>query len=73
MEERANLLIEVEMLQKLLGEVSETDLRDPVDWKRIALNVNQCFLKEKYNSSIFYGGDQCRCYFVKEILKPVDY
>ncbi|CDH18070.1 uncharacterized protein ZBAI_09858 [Zygosaccharomyces bailii ISA1307] len=73
MEKRKNLILEEKILQKLLGEVSETDLMgDPVAWRRIAFNVNQCFVKEKYDSSIFYGGEQCRCFFVKEVVIPVD-
>ena len=73
MEKRKNIIIEAIMLQKLLEEVSETDLMgDPVAWRRIAFNVNQCFVKEKYNSSIFYGGEQCRRFFVKEVVIPVD-
>ncbi|CDH16370.1 uncharacterized protein ZBAI_08158 [Zygosaccharomyces bailii ISA1307] len=72
MEERKNLILEKKTLQKLLGEVSEADLGDPVAWKRIAFNVNQRFFKEKSDSSIFYGGEQCRRFFVKEVLIPVD-
>ena len=72
-DKRKNMIIEVIMLRKLLEEVSETDLMgDPVAWRRIAFNVNRCFVKEKYNSSIFYGGEQCRCFFVKEVVVPVD-
>ena len=72
MEKRKNLILEEKTLQKLLGEVSETDLMgDPVAWRRIALNVNRCFVKKKYNSSIFYGGEQCRRFFVKEVIIPV--
>ncbi|AQZ09081.1 hypothetical protein BZL39_A00130 [Zygosaccharomyces parabailii] len=71
--ERKNLILEEKTLQKLLEEVSETDLMgDPVAWRRIAFNVNQCFVRKKYNSSIFYGGEQCRCYFVKEVVIPID-
>ncbi|CDH18122.1 uncharacterized protein ZBAI_09910 [Zygosaccharomyces bailii ISA1307] len=44
---------------------------DPVAWRRIAFNVNQCFVKEKYDSSIFYGGEQCKRFFVKEVVIPV--
>lgn len=74
MEKRKNLILEKKTLQKLLGEVSETDLMgDPVAWRRIAFNVNQCFVKEKYNSSIFFGGEQCRRFFVKEVVIPVDF
>ncbi|AQZ11954.1 hypothetical protein BZL39_I05880 [Zygosaccharomyces parabailii] len=73
MEKRKNLILEEKLLQKLLGEVSETDLMgDPVAWRRIAFNVNQCFVRKKYNSSIFYGGEQCRCFFVKEVVIPID-
>ncbi|CDH11769.1 uncharacterized protein ZBAI_03555 [Zygosaccharomyces bailii ISA1307] len=73
MEKRKNLILEEKILQKLLREVSVTDLMgDPVAWRRIAFNVNQCFVKEKYDSSIFYGGEQCRCFFVKEVVTPVD-
>ncbi|AQZ16927.1 hypothetical protein BZL39_K05240 [Zygosaccharomyces parabailii] len=72
MEKRKNLILEEKTLQKLLEEVSETDLMgDPVAWRRIALNVNRCFVKKKYNSSIFYGGEQCRRFFVKEVIIPV--
>ncbi|AQZ15265.1 hypothetical protein BZL39_H06440 [Zygosaccharomyces parabailii] len=71
--ERKNLILEEKTLEKLLEEVSETDLMgDPVAWRRIAFNVNQCFVKKKYNSSIFYGGEKCRCYFVKEVVIPVN-
>ena len=73
MEKRKNLILEEKILQKLLGEVSETDLMgDPVAWRRIAFSVNQRFVRKKYNSSIFYGGEQCRCYFVKEVMVPVN-
>ncbi|CDH11202.1 uncharacterized protein ZBAI_02988 [Zygosaccharomyces bailii ISA1307] len=72
MEERKNLTNEAKILQKLLQEVSEADLMgDPVAWRRIAFNVNQYFVKKKYNSSIFYSGEQCRCYFMKEVVIPV--
>ncbi|SJM88947.1 uncharacterized protein ZBIST_5147 [Zygosaccharomyces bailii] len=71
--ERKNLILEEKTLEKLLEEVSETDLMgDPVAWRRIAFNVNQCFVKKKYNSSIFYGGEKCRCYFVKEVVIPLN-
>ena len=71
--ERKNLILEEKTLEKLLEEVSETDLMgDPVAWRKIAFNVNQCFVKKKYNSSIFYGGEKCRCYFVKEVVIPVN-
>ncbi|CDH13218.1 uncharacterized protein ZBAI_05004 [Zygosaccharomyces bailii ISA1307] len=45
---------------------------DPVAWRRIAFNVNQFFVKKKYDSSIFYGGEQCRRFFVKEVVIPVN-
>ncbi|AQZ11969.1 hypothetical protein BZL39_D00210 [Zygosaccharomyces parabailii] len=73
MEKRKNLILEEKILQKLLEEVSEIDLMgDPVAWRRIAFNVNQCFVKEKYNTSVFYSGEQCRRFFVKEVVIPVD-
>ncbi|AQZ13998.1 hypothetical protein BZL39_G06520 [Zygosaccharomyces parabailii] len=73
MEERRNLIMESNILQKLLEEVSETELMsDPVVWRRIAFNVNQYFVGKKYDSSIFYGGEQCKLFFVKEVVIPVD-
>ena len=73
MEERKNPIMEVNIIQKLLGEVSETDLMgDSVAWRRIAFNVNKFFVRKRYNSSIFYGGEQCRCFFVKEVVVPID-
>ncbi|AQZ18876.1 hypothetical protein BZL39_O04190 [Zygosaccharomyces parabailii] len=73
MEKRKSLILEEKILQKLLGAVSETDLMgDPAAWRRIAFNVNQCFIGKQYNSFIFYGGEQCRCFFVKEVLVPID-
>ena len=73
MEERKTPIMEANIIQKLLGEVSETDLMgDPVSWRRIAFNVNQYFVKKRCNSSIFYGGEQCRCFFVKEVVIPID-
>ena len=72
-EERKNLILEEKTLQKLLEEVSETDLMgDPVAWRRSAFNVNKCFAKKKYNSPVFYGGEQCRRFFMKEVVIPVD-
>ena len=73
MEERKNPIMEANIIQKLLREVSETDLmRNPVAWRRIAFNVNQCFVRKKYNCAIFHGGEQCRRFFVKEVVIPID-
>lgn len=58
-----NIIIEANTLQKLLREVLKTDLMgDTVAWRRNCLNVNQYLVMKKYDSPIFYGGEQCRLF-----------
>ncbi|AQZ17972.1 hypothetical protein BZL39_M05330 [Zygosaccharomyces parabailii] len=65
--------IEMDSLQKLLEEVAEIDLAgDPEPWRRIAFRVNCWFAEDKFNNPIFYSGKQCRRFFVRDILRPMD-
>ncbi|KAH9201193.1 hypothetical protein LQ764DRAFT_104642 [Zygosaccharomyces rouxii] len=70
---RKKVNIEKKALQKLLKEVAEIDLtEDPVAWKRIAFKVNQ-FCEEGGNHySLFYSGEHCMRFFVREIVKPIE-
>lgn len=64
--------IEKKMLQKLLEEVAEMDFEgDPVAWPKIALSVDRFFDHIGRHYSLFYSGEQCRRFFVKEVVKPV--
>lgn len=70
--DRRNMFIDTKVIEKLLGEVAEADLKgDPAAWRRIAFRVNQCFMSERYNNSIFYSGEQCRRFFVREFVERV--
>ncbi|CDH10511.1 uncharacterized protein ZBAI_02297 [Zygosaccharomyces bailii ISA1307] len=67
--------IETNLLQKILEEVAEIDLvGNPQAWRTIAFRINSCFVENKYeyDSPIFYGGEQCRRFFVREIVKPIE-
>ncbi|GAV47000.1 hypothetical protein ZYGR_0D00120 [Zygosaccharomyces rouxii] len=70
---RKNVDIEKKALQKLLKEVAEVDLTgDPVAWRRIASRVNY-FSEEGGNYySVFYSGEHCMRFFVREIVKPIE-
>ncbi|CDH15783.1 uncharacterized protein ZBAI_07570 [Zygosaccharomyces bailii ISA1307] len=70
---KATVDIEIDSLQKLLEEVAEIDLAgDPEPWRRIAFRVNCWFAEDKFNNPIFYSGKQCRRFFVRDILRPMD-
>lgn len=70
---RAAVNIEMSSLQKVLEEVAEIDLvGDPEAWRRIAFRVNRCFANKKYNNPIFYDGEQCKRFFLREILRPIE-
>lgn len=65
--------IETKALQKLLEEVSETDLMgDSIAWRIIAFRVNQCSKEKKCDNSVFYSEKQCRRFFVREVVKPIE-
>ncbi|GAV56449.1 hypothetical protein ZYGR_0DB00110, partial [Zygosaccharomyces rouxii] len=71
--DRKNVDIETKVLQQLLKEVAEMDLTgDPVAWQRVASRVNH-FSKEGGNHySLFYSGEHCMRFFVREIVKPIE-
>lgn len=57
-------------LQKVLKQVAEVDLMgDSEAWRKIAFRANRCFANKKYNNPIFYSGEQCKRFFVREIFK----
>ncbi|CAR26738.1 ZYRO0C00198p [Zygosaccharomyces rouxii] len=70
---RKKVNIEKKVLQQLLKEVAEIDLTgDPVAWQRVASRVNH-FSKEGGNHySLFYSGEHCMRFFVREIVKPIE-
>lgn len=73
-QDRNNISIKTKALQKLLKEVAEIDLmRDLEAWQKIAFRANCCFMKKSYNNPIFYSGEQRRWFFVREIVKPVEF
>lgn len=70
---KATVDIETNSLQKLLEEVAVIDLAgDPEPWRRIAFRVNCWLTNDKFNNPLFYGGEQCRRFFVRDILRPMD-
>ncbi|CAR30706.1 ZYRO0E00286p [Zygosaccharomyces rouxii] len=70
---RKNVDIEKKVLQKLLKEVAETDLMgDPLAWQRIASRVNHFSEEGGYHYSVFYSGEHCMRFFVREIVKPIE-
>ncbi|CAR27512.1 ZYRO0D00220p [Zygosaccharomyces rouxii] len=70
---RKKVDIEKKVLQKLLKEVVKMDLTgDPVAWRKIASRVNR-FCEEGGNHySVFYSGEHCMRFFVREIVKPIE-
>ncbi|AQZ10041.1 hypothetical protein BZL39_A09770 [Zygosaccharomyces parabailii] len=69
---KATVSIGTNSLQKLLEEVAEIDLAgDPEAWRKIAFKVNCSFAEDKYRKPVFYGGEQCRRFFVREFLRPI--
>ncbi|KAH9199726.1 hypothetical protein LQ764DRAFT_221355, partial [Zygosaccharomyces rouxii] len=70
---RKKVNIETKVLQKLLKEVAEIDLTgDPVAWRRIAFRVNHFSEEGGYHYSVFYSGEHCMRFFVREIVKPIE-
>lgn len=70
---KATVDIEMDQLQKLLEEVAAINLAgDPEPWRRIAFRVNCWFAEDECNNPLFYGGEQCRRFFVRDILRPMD-
>lgn len=60
------------MLQELLEEVAKMDLTgNSVDWRRIASRINHFSKETGCHYSVFYGGEQCMNFFVREIVKPI--
>ncbi|KAH9199724.1 hypothetical protein LQ764DRAFT_134506 [Zygosaccharomyces rouxii] len=71
--DRKNVDIEKKVLQELLKEVAEVDLtEDPVAWQRIASRVNHFSEEGGYHYSVFYSGEHCMRFFVREIVKPIE-
>ncbi|CAR25923.1 ZYRO0A11286p [Zygosaccharomyces rouxii] len=71
--DRKKVKIETKVLQKLLKEVAEVDLTgDPVAWQRIASRVNHFSEGTGYRYSLFYSGEHCMRFFVREIVKPIE-
>ncbi|CAR25922.1 ZYRO0A11242p [Zygosaccharomyces rouxii] len=72
-DDRKKVKIETKVLQKLLKEVAEVDLTgDPVAWQRIASRVNHFSEGTEYRYSLFYSGEHCMRFFVREIVKPIE-
>ncbi|CAR25924.1 ZYRO0A11308p [Zygosaccharomyces rouxii] len=70
---REKVNIETKVLQKLLKEVAEVDLtEDPVAWRRIASRVNHFSEETGYRYSLFYSGEHCMRFFVRQIVKPIE-
>ncbi|CAR25921.1 ZYRO0A11198p [Zygosaccharomyces rouxii] len=70
---RKKVNIETKALQKLLKEVAGVDLTgDPVAWRRIASRVNHFSEETGYRYSLFYSGEHCMRFFVREIVKPIE-
>ncbi|AQZ09333.1 hypothetical protein BZL39_A02670 [Zygosaccharomyces parabailii] len=62
-----------EALGNFLEAVASFDLAgDPIVWRRIAYSTNQHFRQIGYRYPLFYSGDQCLRYLIKEILEPVE-
>ncbi|KAH9203018.1 hypothetical protein LQ764DRAFT_212369 [Zygosaccharomyces rouxii] len=69
---RKKVKIEKKVLQQLLKEVAEMDLTgDPVAWQRIASRVNHFSEEGGHHYSLFYSGEHCMHFFVREIVKPI--
>ncbi|CAR26030.1 ZYRO0B00110p [Zygosaccharomyces rouxii] len=70
---RKNVDIEKKVLQKLLKEVAEMDLTgDPVAWQRVASRVNHFSEEGGHHYPLFYSGEHCKRFFVREIVKPIE-
>ncbi|CAR25450.1 ZYRO0A00132p [Zygosaccharomyces rouxii] len=70
---RKNFNIETKALQKLLKEVAEMDLTgDPAAWQRIASRVNHFSEEGGHHYPLFYSGEHCMRFFVREIVKPIE-
>lgn len=56
-------------LERLLEEIADSDqIENSMAWRRAAFKVNQL----GYHYSYFYSGRQCKNFFVKKIVKPVE-
>ncbi|AQZ11425.1 hypothetical protein BZL39_C03490 [Zygosaccharomyces parabailii] len=65
--------MKTEALQNFLEGVASSDLAgDPIVWRRIAYKTNEHFRKMGYRYPLFYSGDQCLGFLIKDILKPVE-
>ncbi|CAR27514.1 ZYRO0D00264p [Zygosaccharomyces rouxii] len=71
--DRKKVDIDTKALQKLLKEVAEVDLTgDPAAWRKIASRVNLFSKETGYHYSVFYSGEHCMHFFVREIVKPIE-
>ncbi|CAR26026.1 ZYRO0A13926p [Zygosaccharomyces rouxii] len=71
--DRKKVDIETKALRKLLKEVAQVDLTgDPVAWRRIASRVNHFSEEGGHHYSVFYSGEHCMRFFVREIVKPIE-
>lgn len=69
----ATVDIEMKSLQKLLEEVTIIDLAgDPEPWRKIAFRVNCWLADDKFYNPLFYSGEQCKRFFVRDILRPMN-
>ena len=56
-----------------MEKVAEIDFAgDPEPWLRIALRFNSWSAEDKRSNPLFYGEKQCRSFYIREILRPVD-
>ncbi|GAV56453.1 hypothetical protein ZYGR_0DO00100 [Zygosaccharomyces rouxii] len=70
---KKNVDIDTKVLQTLLKEVAEMDLiGDPIAWRRITSRVNLFSKETGYRYSLFYSGEHCMHFFVREIVKPIE-
>ncbi|AQZ09585.1 hypothetical protein BZL39_A05200 [Zygosaccharomyces parabailii] len=59
-----------QVIHMLVEQVAEENLEeDPAVWRRIAFKANQVGHQYCYT---FYSGKQCECFFVREIMKPLE-
>ncbi|GAV56416.1 hypothetical protein ZYGR_0BH00130 [Zygosaccharomyces rouxii] len=71
--DRKKVNIEKKVLQQLLKEVAEMDLTgDPVAWQRVASRVNHFSEEGGHHYPLFYSGEHCKRFFVREIVKPIE-
>ncbi|AQZ09583.1 hypothetical protein BZL39_A05180 [Zygosaccharomyces parabailii] len=63
-------LVGEQVIHMLVEQVAEEDLEeDPAVWRWIAFKANQVGHQYRYT---FYSGKQCECFFVREIVEPME-